>query len=225
MLLTTAIVNLGNELLSTDNNWYEWKAINPKLLPNNVVLPEKNQYHQNVYLKQRLHQLWQDGIDETKISLVHYYISTWGSVRRNSPENIKFYALQSPDELIELGTKGVASWSKALCVQNPHRYAIYDARVAVSLNALQIINKTDSPQLFPILMGQNKRVNKAGQIISDHAFKNKWQKLGADKFYKRYLEIISEAATQLNCDIYTVEMLLFARVLSLFEKAFPNEEL
>jgi hypothetical protein len=172
-----------------------------------------------------LHELWQDSLDETKISLVHYYISTWGGVRRNSPENIKFYALQFPDQLIALGTKGVASWSKALCVQNPYCYAIYDARVAVSLNALQIINRTDSPQLFPTLMGQNKRVNRASEIISDHSVKNKWQKLGEDKFYKRYLEVTSEAAARLNCDIYTVEMLLFARVLFLFDKAFPNEGL
>jgi hypothetical protein len=225
MLLSEAIVNLGERLITTDNGWYEWKDINANLLPDGVVLPKANQYRQNVFLKQRLHQLWQDGTDEIKISLVRYYISTWGGVRRNPPKKIELYALQSPAQLIELGTQGVASWSKALCVQNPYRYAIYDARVAVSLNSLQIINKTDSPQFFPTLLGQNKRVNQASQIISKYAAENKWQLLSSDKFYNKYLEVISETAKELSCELYTVEMLLFARVLSLFDEAFPNDHL
>lgn len=78
-----------------------------------------------------------------KFGIASTYIRRWGGLVANSDNTILDYASKSNRQLIDLGTRGIASWSKLLAVRNPRKYPIYDARVAFSLNALQaIINGT-----------------------------------------------------------------------------------
>jgi len=139
MTLQDAIVVHGRANLTETNDWYRWR-VNPLFLPNGIILPMGSPYAQNVALKLQLSDMYSTANDDLKQELTYYYIVKWGGIKRNTEENIRSYALDTPASLIARGSKGIASWSKALCIRCPNEYAIYDARVALSLNCLQIIS-------------------------------------------------------------------------------------
>ena len=223
MPLIEAITDWAQKLLTPENHWYKW-PINVALLPEGITLQNESPYRQEVSLKQQLNQRWKNANDEQKLELVNYYIAKWGGIKKNKPEKIRSYALQAPDQLIALGKKGIASWSKALCIRDPNHYAIYDARVAVALNALQVIKNVVQPQPFPLLEGQNKLIKRASTRLRQHAAQHHWALLNTQEFYRRYIEVISIAAVNLGCPLYAVEMLLFAQAEDLYKEAFPNDQ-
>ena len=148
MTLREAIVAHGRANLTEANDWYRW-PVNPSFLPAGIVLPGGNAYAQNVALKLQLSNAYSTADDHVKQEITDYYIAKWGGIRRNTEENIRIYALDTPASLIARGSRGIASWSKALCIRCPNEYAIYDARVALSLNCLQIIGPVNTPDEIP----------------------------------------------------------------------------
>jgi hypothetical protein len=108
-------------------------------------------------------------------------------------------------------------------IRDPEQFAIYDARVAVALNALQVINNVLEPHLFPVLPGQNKEIKTASARIRRYAAQHQWALLGDRELYPRYIEVASKAAADLGCPLYTAEMLLFAQAVELYKEAFPND--
>ena len=221
MLLTEAIVGLAQKFLTEDNHWYGW-PINDDLLPEGITLPNGSLYHRNVSLKRLLNERLENADDQQKVALVNYYISDWGRIPRNSHENIRRYALDAPEQLISLGKKGIASWSKALCIRDPNAYPIYDARVAVALNALQAINNDVEPQLFPAVPSRKTSIVVVSNLLRQYATQHGWARLNAQEFYRHYIHVISIAASNLRCPLYTVEMLLFAKAEDLSRVAFRN---
>jgi hypothetical protein len=221
--LEQAIVTFGKAHLNHASSWYQWRDINQATLPKGVVLPAGNHFTQNVALKVQLCSLYATANDDVKQALTRYYIVVWGGVKRNSPEKMKNYALASPADIILNGKKGIASWSKALCIRNPNEYAIYDARVAVSLNTIQVAYAVEEPRLFPLLVGQNKSINKGSKRILQHAGDNNWAVMQEEAFYQEYNRVLGVAAIQLGVQTYTLEMLLFSKPLELLGTAFPVE--
>lgn len=138
-----------------------------------------------------------------------WYVKNWGGVKSNKNETMLTYMNANVDQLISLGSKGIATWSKILSIRNPSEYAIYDARVAVSLNSIQKIYDVESPILFPQLASRNKSfVLPTQQIINNSRFfKNKCDM----NFYLKYLDILSYATSKTNgFDIQDAEMVLFS---------------
>lgn len=134
--------------LNKANEWYDWK-FNETIIPFKVNLPNGNNYVKNIALKEELHKIWISESDtETKEKLVKYYIKNWGGILRIGDQKIKLYANSSSDCLIGLKKEGIASWSKALVIRNPEEYAIFDARVSISLNCLQIIYPVKSMSVY-----------------------------------------------------------------------------
>ena len=217
MNLNTAIVNYGRANLTSANDWYQWRKINPRYLPIGINLPTGNQFSQNVALKHSLSAIYAKGDEKEKIDVTEYYIAVWGGVKRNRADKIKHYSLGTPDELVARGVNGIASWSKAMCIRDPHSYAIYDARVAVAINCLQIASGVNSPQLFPLLTGQNKRINKGKKIISRYAHDHGWEIIGEDHFYQEYNNVLSEASGVLGVEHCVLEMLLFSHAIVLLD--------
>lgn len=225
MTIEQALIAYGRAHLTQTNDWYHWRNINPRYLPTGIVLPEGNQYAQNISLKNQLAMQYSNGDDEQKISVTRYYIAVWGGVRRNSIDKIIDYSLSAPENLIATGTQGIASWSKALCIRDPNTYAIYDARVALSLNAIQAVLEVDAPVLYPLLTGQNKLINRGSIRIHKHASEKNWPKVEKVYFYQQYNKSLAAAASALKVSQYTLEMLLFAHAPILLRAAFPNEQL
>jgi len=223
MTLQDAIVAHGRANLTEANDWYHG-PVNPSFLPRGIVLPMGSPYVQNVALKLQLSDMYSTADDDVRQEITHYYIAKWGGIKRNSEENIRSYALDTPALLIARGSKGIASWSKALCIRCPNEYAIYDARVALSLNCLQIISPVNTPIVFPLLLGQNKLITFGNRMVLRYASAHGWAFAHEREFYRQYNSILSSAAQLLGVNLYTLEMLLFAKAPELLQEAFPDEE-
>lgn len=226
MSLERALIDLANRNLDAENNWYQWsRGIDQTRLPKGISLPSGNNYAKNVALKLELQKHW--GISNTneRLELAKYYVSTWGGVKRNKGETLLEYVTEEPDSIIRHGTKGVASWSKVLCIRDPNRYAIFDARVSTALNCLQIIGKAERPLLFPLLPGRNRRITAGMKKIKDYAARHDWSKARSLECYRDYLDLIRNVAESCrvpSTPIYAIEMLLFARAEELLLQAFPT---
>lgn len=222
-ILSKIIAEYAREYINELNDWYSWREINEEKLPFGMKLPTGNQYIKNVYLKKKLNRFWRDAQDNgTRYQLIKYYISTWGGIHTNSDESMYEYSTLSAVELIKLGKKGIASWSKAIVVHDPEKYAIFDARVSISLNCIQKLYNLSEPSLFPILPSRNKKVALGNKLIKQTAKTESWRKTKNESFYRDYLDILRSVANELGADISTIEMLLFAKAEELVESTFPK---
>jgi hypothetical protein len=225
MKIVEAINHLASTHLDCTNDWYGWREIDETNLPSGIVLPPGNQYRKNEALKIELSKkMTNTDCQATRSALINYYISTWGGISGNLDETMEVYGLASPDNLISRGSRGIASWSKALCIHNPNKYAIFDARVSASLNALQIIYNTDNKVLFPVLASRNHVIKEGVVLIRNEALAAGWIGAADQDFYRDYLgyleEVVAATDKSIPCSIYTVEMLLFSMAEVLINQAF-----
>ena len=217
MNLEDAIYDLARKNITKDNEWYQW-SVNNAYLPFRITLPSGTNYQKNVSLKLKLHQIIKESeSNDVKYDAFYYYIKDWGGIRAIKDETIKMYAEQAPEQLIESGEKGIASWSKALCITDPYNYAIFDARVSASLNVLQKTCGERNDVHFPLLSSRNGAIaawTTRQQRLPKHRYK---------EFYVRYLELLRSVRNRLinesihQVEIYTLEMLLFAKAEELVQ--------
>ena len=221
--LTEIIVEYSKKYVNENNDWYNWREINEDKLPMGIELPEGNQYLKNVVLKKELNKKWKESQNvEDKLILIKYYIATWGGIHTNSLESMEEYSKLSASQLIKNGKKGIASWSKAIVVHDPNEFAIFDARVAISLNCIQKLYGLNDAVLFPVLPSRNKIVALGNKLIKATAKSESWEKAYEENFYTQYLKILNSVAKELNSDISTIEMLLFAKAEELVQDAYAN---
>mgnify|MGYP006145565689 FL=1 len=221
--LTEVIINYSKKYINEANDWYSWREINEDKLPKGIKLPDGNQYIKNIVLKEELNKKWKEADnDEEKLLLTKYYIATWGGIHTNSNNSMIEYSTLSASELIKKGKNGIASWSKAIVIHNPNEYAIFDARVSVSLNCIQKLFNVNEGILFPILSSRNKTVALGNKIIKNTAKNEFWKKANVNNFYIKYLKILNTVAKELNTNISTIEMLLFAKAEELVETTFKK---
>ena len=222
--LIKVITDYSRKNIDELNNWYSWREINEDKLPLGIKLPRGNQYIKNLSLKKQLNKCWREAQDNrVRGKLIEYYISTWGGIHTNSKESIIEYSTISAAQLIKFGKKGIASWSKAIVIHDPEEYAIFDARVAISINCIQKLFNLNEPMLFPILPSRNKKVALGNKLIKQTAKIESWGKTYDETFYKQYIDILKSAANELSSDISTIEMLLFAKAEEFVDKTFPNK--
>jgi hypothetical protein len=193
---------------------YPW-AINYAFLPEGIALDNGTYYEQNIQLKWLLFKQFEQGPEESRLNIIRYYISKWGGVRSNAAATLHLYTTMDPQELIHVrNIKGIASWSKALCVRNPGQYAIFDARVSATLNLLQLQGLNGQERRwFPRLSTRNKTITQINQLVRNagglyHA---------NEVVYDTYLSLIRNTADSLNTDIHTVEMTLFSYPIELYQ--------
>lgn len=221
--LTEIIVQYSRKYVNKKNDWYNWREINEDKLPAGIELPEGNQYIKNLVLKKELNKKWKGSkSSEEKLLLIKYYIATWGGIHTNSNESMKEYSSLSASQLIKKGKKGIASWSKAIVVHNPNEYAIFDARVAISLNCIQKLYNVNNAVLFPVLSSRNKIVALGNKLIKATSKEESWEKAYEENFYTQYLKILNSVAKELSTDVSTIEMLLFAKAEELVKNTYPN---
>lgn len=219
--ITETISAYAKEFINSENDWYSWREINEEKLPNGVELPIGNQYLKNLVLKQELNNRWKNsGNSKEKFELIKYYIATWGGIHTNSQESMNEYSNLSARELIKKGKKGIASWSKAIVIHDPNKYAIFDARVAISLNCIQKLYNIENKVLFPVLSSRNKVVARGNKLIKESAKLENWKKVNEETFYNQYLEILENVADEFNTNVSTVEMLLFAKAEELVKETY-----
>jgi hypothetical protein len=185
----------------------------------------------NKALKYHLSDQWTNSTNSQKIKLATWVVKDWGGIKGNKSSTIEKYVKLVDQSDPETPIKGVASYSKILAIKNPIKYAIYDARVAASLNAIQIIcdvNSSDSQKLFfPYLPGRNTKIQgtKTQQGFVKIANKKRLMELGfqpvkRDYAYGLYLELLSQLTNKIDdVDIVDIEMLLFSEVINFCSEA------
>ena len=220
MTLEECLIRFARSTIDGVNAWYDWR-VNPKYLPAGITLPQGNDYAQNAFLKLELSRLWRDRDVEGRLELARYYVAIWGGVRANKEETLSGYVTRAPEAIVAGGPTGVASWSKVLCIVDPHRYAIFDARVSTALNSLQVIHNVEEPELFPLLEGQNARINAGTRAFRQHSESNGWRPVPDAEFYTHYLGLMRRAGEHSGNPIHAIEMALFAQAEELLEEAFP----
>lgn len=114
-------------------------------------------------------------------------------------------------------------------MRNPLEYAIFDARVSASLNALQVIHREriGRPVRFPLLASRNTDVRRTEKLLRRHMQDHAWPTTRTG-FYVDYLTLCQSVAVRLGepgrpLPVYAVEMALFAHTEELLRCAFPDE--
>ena len=195
---------------------YQWN-FSTKNFPISYTKKSTNHYRNSLDLREFIHK---EIKSKSQISddLQTWYVKDWGGVKTNRKSTFDEY-LESPSEdLIKRGDKGIASWSKMLSVRDPTIFAIYDARVAISLNTISLLNSSESNLFFPQLSSRNKKIVAAQNLIQNFAI---YKSLKHDEdFYRKYLNYLNIAVTQCGnkFDMQTAEMVLFANAVTLVER-------
>ncbi|MDB5781274.1 hypothetical protein [Caballeronia mineralivorans] len=190
---------------------YSW-SFSEDALPCNIRLPAGGWFEKNLALKTALNVAWQAGSRGERIELCNWYIAVWGGIRRNSEEKMRFYATGSEESILTRGVQGIASWSKALTVRAPSRFAIFDARTSLSLTAIQLLANTPNPMVFPSLPSQNNQVKAANALVTTLRKTHRFQLVTSSGCYLEYNRLLSDIARAVGQGLTNqmVEMVLFA---------------
>jgi len=206
---------------------YEWpkKGLSldllVKQLDQNYQLSGRNNYEKNVELK----LLLSNEIQNSKLDLydtAKWIISSWGRIPKLS-KSTHNYIQSVVDQKYPKKLDGVASYSKLFAMFYPEKFAIYDARVAVSLNIIQLLSEEDDALFFPYLSGRNKVTGyqKTNQGFSrmpefsrkqiSETSKKLWHTISRESVYPLYNQILNSVCSTKKLNVYDVEMLLFSK--------------
>lgn len=104
----------------------------------------------------------------------------------------------------------------------PDEFAIYDARVAISLNAIQLLSRSESGVIFTYLSGRNKALTlfrNSEPTKTKNLIKNGWQEIEKNKCYSFYLNYLKKVNSYFpTSKLYELEMSLFADAESLADR-------
>lgn len=191
---------------------YRW-CINIEHLPDGVILTPASNYEQSLQLKYQLNSLFVNGDLNERLNIITYYTWKWGRIR-NTDEMIRIYSTMNCEALIDFKSiQGIASWSKALCVRDIKKYAIFDARVSATLNLL-LLKSCDANEhhYFPRLPSKNSTIKKINKLIQSREVNY----IPKRKVYREYLNLIHNSANHVDTDIQTIEMILFSHTEKLY---------
>ena len=175
-------------------------------------------FERNVSLKRLSPAIWKEA---DKFQLANWIIRDWGGIRGNKTDTIRFYLDEISSSRYPSELKGVASYSKILSFMDPRIFAIYDARVAISLNAIQLLEEQKEGAAFCYLPGRNVSLNRFRVEKSTHisALSTRgWKIIKPDDCYNSYLNLLRTASDVVgNDNLYELEMALFADAEKLSE--------
>jgi len=213
---------------------YEWPKKGPSLdelisvYDPKLKLDGDTNYEKNVSLKLLLSKKFHENdLDVNSIS--KWIIMSWGGIKKLS-KKIDDYIYHVETKSYPDYLNGVASYSKLFAMLYPREFAIYDARVAVSLNIIQLFSEEKDALFFPYLSGRNKLT---GDQTSGRGFSNiddfkknqieatsqkHWEFIKQKDVYKIYNEILIDLCKENKWDLWDVEMLLFAKAEELVLK-------
>lgn len=177
-------------------------------------------YQANIELKRHLTEQWKQSLSGDRLELARVIVSKWGGIRGNRPDTLRRYvdAISMADPPTPL--KGIASYSKIFSIAQPDRFAIYDARVAACLNAIQVNAGLAKGIAFNYVPGRN---NIVGNVATKRGFtqnpkfsvrslrRSGWTGIKRDETYAKYLETLSRCLTRLQrYELVELEMALFS---------------
>lgn len=218
---------------------YKW-PVRPKTkegLPNFAWHPTSGTMAECIAMKQHLTEAWAKADELERARLAKWIVSDWGGVRTNSAETLSQYVAAITRGTVPASLQGVASYSKILSVVDCTQYAIYDARVAACLNAVQLLynqnaEPAEAPQFFHYIPGRNtaiqgnKRERGFVQVFpkSELVTRRGWQEVKKDDSYATYLTLLNSLKPRFpGYQIYHFEMALFSLGPELCRRAMQTE--
>lgn len=172
---------------------------------------------QNIYLHNMLSNTLKHTNSSIRLAAMEWVVYDWGRVRRRATDSHKSWPKDLGlyrDEVVENFIYDnyqirVASWSKVLAFAVPSKYAIYDARVAMSLNAM--LDEVNYFHRFYMPPASSPALEKVFDHVKDEA-----RALSVDKFpkyigYFEYMKLLNAlVAKGIAKNVLEVEMKLFA---------------
>jgi len=204
-----------------------WTALNAEFLYEQY----SDENERNRVMRYHLAKRWPTATKQERMHFARWIVRDWGGIKRNSPDTIKRHLALAEQTEPLTPFSGVASYSKILSIKDPTAYAIFDARVAYSLNAIQLAQsaKEANPAgflVFPCPPGQNREISGEGKkpgymdILGRPALLSRGfifiDKKDAYEVYLKLLRLVCEKSQQSMLD---VEMELFGKVFHFCEMA------
>lgn len=174
-------------------------------------------YARDVDLKMKLKEMWHSRkTPDERFDIARWVVRDWGGIWGNHPKTIAKYVKIISEEKVPESLNGVPSYSKILMVSDPEKYVIYDSRVAVSLNTIQILANVKEGVAFNYLASRNKVLAANSGFLSRDEFKQKalkqcgWQATNEQNCYAVYHQLLREINPLFpDYKLYDLEMILF----------------
>uniref|UniRef100_A0A2A4YSJ0 Uncharacterized protein n=1 Tax=OCS116 cluster bacterium TaxID=2030921 RepID=A0A2A4YSJ0_9PROT len=194
----------------------------------------KKDYKTNVELKKFLNRKWHNAQAQDQFDVATIIIKDWGGIRGNKDETIRKYICAINGNNPETPIKGVASYSKLFSIVDLENYAIYDARVAVALNAIQYLGSSTDGLIFNYILGRNNTTGHSGKKVgfaySDPFTKKallaaNWKSIKLNETYCTYIDLLKKCLRELpqhelpQYKLYDLEMCLFYNAEYLCKRA------
>lgn len=171
---------------------------------------------QNIQLRSLLSPVLKSTDTKIRLKAMRWVIYDWGHVRgrrgseRDWPEQFASYEADVIDSFIQDNYRyRIASWSKALAFADGTKYAIYDARVAMSLNS--ILDKVGHDRKFYMPPPSSDDLGEVFKVVRDHVSTQYAVKRPAYMGYTEYMRLLNAIVKEkLAPNVLEVEMRLFA---------------
>jgi hypothetical protein len=179
----------------------------------------ENKFAKNLDLRRKLTALW-EGAPDRRGEIAAYRVQFWGGIPVASCARIGAMV-----ESIEVGHAprfgGIAAWSRVAAVADPHSWATFDARVSLSLNALQFLSGSADVVIFPILPSRERVIRRVGALLHQIWSGRVLERLPVSEVFPAYIELVRRCARTLDVPLPTahVEMVLFAKAEDLAQRA------
>lgn len=224
-----ALIEYFKDELPKLQETYQWKIPN---IEGFHMCGEKG-YAPNVELKKYFNKQWLKATADERYELSKTVVSDWGGVRNNHSETLKSYVVELDKKRPATPLKGVASYSKIYSISDIDKYAIYDARVAACLNAVQWNYNVKEGVAFNYISGRNKTTGDATKkigfvhqepFIVKNLVANGWTRVKRDLTYQVYLDLLQKCLKSLpRYSLYDLEMVLFANAEKECSKAMASQ--
>ncbi|MDP7152031.1 MAG: hypothetical protein QGI08_05730 [Paracoccaceae bacterium] len=181
----------------------------------------------NVTLRYAFETYWKDN-PHRHYELARWVVKEWGKIPRLSETNIHSFTKRAETPRNFTPIDNIASYSKVLSFVFPDRYAIFDARVSASLNAIQLLSQTEGDRMwFPRLPSRNAGIKDFNSSLPDFKgkFQNRSQNSGSeilpDFAYEEYVHHLRyvKMHVQESRELTWYEMALFSDAPKLVELA------
>ena len=177
-----------------------------------------------IALKKYLTQVWSVSDEVDKKKLARWIVADWGGVRSNRAATLEAHWRHIHSDIETMPLQGIASYSKILTLKDCTRYAIYDARVAACLNAIQLQMKPEKSIFFPYIPSQNQYFRqwpKSENFVNVFSMRKlvrdgDWHELEKHETYTTYLNLLYALKESFpGTEIYHFEMTLFSLAIQL----------
>ena len=186
------------------------------------VFAVKNDWQRNINLRKEVSRLWREAVDADNLNLsldlARWMVKDWGGIKNIRNSTIGKHNFAALNKLFNLKFDHISSKSKVITLPDPYANQIYDARVAVALNVMQLAADTKvriyfeipNTQITWIASDENCFKARIPEIafIEDFGFRV----MPKNKIYSYYTRLLLKMSieTKLQLDPIELEMALFA---------------